>query len=219
MLIADFGMREDHFKNDELFVLPKPLIRNHDKILKLAMELVRYAKSETVIQFYYQGEKTFENTQLRLVAPMQVRYYDGRYYLAGIVWRFEKEPYSNLTIFALDKIDQLQIGVAINESNEDGDIENNQPIKFNRKIFAKKIGIKDYFKHCIGVVRPFDTNPKEIKLMFKRWARAHVLNHPIHDSQKIIENKDELILSIFVYDTIELEFILAKYKDACSRLG
>jgi predicted DNA-binding transcriptional regulator YafY len=79
MLIEDFGMREDHFKNDELFVLPKPIIKNHDKILKLAMELVRYAKLETVIQFFYQREKTIENTQLRLVAPMQVRYYDGRY--------------------------------------------------------------------------------------------------------------------------------------------
>ena len=216
MLIEDFGMQEDHFKNDELFVLPKPLIKDHDKILKLAMELIRYAKLETVIQFFYQGEKTIENTQLRLVARMQVRYYDGRYYLAGITWRFEKEPYNNLTIYAIDKIDELQVGAAINESEVESD--RSLPIKFNRKKLAKKVGLIDYFKHCIGVIKPNDKNPIEIKLRFTGWARSHVINHPIHYSQKIKENKEELIISIFVFETIELDFALAKYKDACSRL-
>ncbi|MFM7822916.1 MAG: hypothetical protein ACKPB3_03985, partial [Bacteroidota bacterium] len=93
-----------------------------------------------------------------------------------------------------------------------------EPIKFDRHKLAMKVGVKDYFKHCIGVKRPHDKEPKEIRLKFTGWARAHVLNHPIHHSQEIIENKEDLIVSIFVYDTEELEYALSKYKDACSRL-
>jgi hypothetical protein len=210
-------MQEEHFKNDDCFVLPKPMMRNHDKILHLAMEIVRFAKSETVIQFWYQNINESDDTKLITVAPLQVRFYDGRYYLAGCTFDKKMDLRQRLSIYSLDKINQQQISAAINES-DDTRGDHAEVLTFDRKKLANQIGLKNYFNDCIGVMRPEDEMPKEILLKFSSWAIAHVLNSPIHHSQKIVESNEDLTISIHVYDTFELQFVLNKYGLNCQRL-
>lgn len=216
-LIRDYGMREEHFENDEFFVLPKPNIRDHDKILKLAMELVRYAKAGKVVQFMYLPKNPDGPIELKVVAPMQVRQYDGRYYLAAVGWRENKEPFKTLTMYALDKIQDQVVSPALQETDDEDASPFEELPPFNYAKYASAVGLKDYFTHCIGVTRPDKKEPKLIRLEFTDWARTHVLNNPIHHSQKIIENGDKLVITIFAYDTFELDYVLARYREHCRR--
>jgi len=217
-LMEDYGMREEHFQKDDYFVLPKPIMRNHDKILRLAMEIVRFAKSGKVIQFWYQSINESDDTKLITVAPMQVRFYDGRYYLVGCTLNNKMEPRSRQTMFSLDKINEQEISVAINETDDMID-DHVEDLTFNRKTLSKQIGLNDYFNNCVGIMRPESEKPKYILLKFSGWAIAHVLNNPIHHSQKVVESKENLTISIDVYDTNELQFVLNKYSTYCQRLN
>jgi hypothetical protein len=121
-------------------------------------------------------------------------------------------------IYSIDAIEGLKVGPAqkeLDDPSEDEDLN----IYFNFKKEASMIGLKSYFDHCIGISRPANQTPKIIKLKFTDWAIPHVLNQPIHNSQKILTNDDkELIVTIYVYDTFELEYSLGRYREFCKRI-
>ncbi|MCF8423350.1 MAG: WYL domain-containing protein [Bacteroidia bacterium] len=223
ILQSDYNIDESYFDNDDFFVLPKPKNKIHDKILKLAIEIVKYAKKGQAIQFYYQPANKEKKPSAKCVAPLQVRFFDGRYYMIALdlIDDMNYLDYSNTPIvYSLDSIEGLIVYPGQKESKiEDEPFAADETnIYFDYIKLRKKINLKNYFINCIGIYRPKNEEPKVIKLKFTDWARSYVLNQPIHTSQKVIISGEELIVEIFVYDTFELDFSLARFRGFCVRL-
>ena len=215
-----YGVEEKHFSTREFFSMPAPLAGKKTIIIETAMEIVNYAKRGQGSQFFYRP--VGKEKKHKCVAPMHVRMYDGRFYLLALdmigqdnIWNCSpKDP----LIYSIDMIEGLKVAPAqkeLDDPSEDDDLN----IYFNFKKEAARIGLKSYFDHCIGISRPSNQSPKIIKLKFTDWAIPHVLNQPIHHSQKTISNNDKvLIVSVFVYDTFELEYSLGRYREFCKRI-
>jgi hypothetical protein len=223
ILQTDYSIDESYFDNDGFFVLPKPNKTNHDKILKLAVEIVKYAKKGQAIQFYYYPANTGKKSSMKCVAPLQVRFFDGRYYLIALdlvddinYLEYSKTP----IIYSLDSIEGLKVYPCQKESKNENQVFTGaeENIYFDHAKLSKKVGLKNYFKNCIGIFRPKNQEPKMIKLKFTDWARSYVHNQPIHTSQKVISSGEELIIEIYVYDTFELDFSLARFREFCVRI-
>lgn len=223
VLKTDYNIDESYFENDDFFLLPKPKNENHDTILTLAVDIVKYAKNGQAIQFYYYPANIGKRESAKCVAPLQVKFFDGRYYLVALdLIDFDnyKEYGTTPILYSLDSIEGLNVNAAQKEFEDLQDVKNEDDfnIYFDHTHFSKKIGLKNYFNDCIGVVRPKNQVPKKIKLKFTDWARSYVLNQPIHTSQKVISNGDELLIEIYVYDTFELDFSLGRFREFCNRI-
>ena len=225
LLKSKHHIDESHFENDEFFVLPKPKNENHDNILRLALQIIKHAKKGEAILFdYLAGKKNKNQTSIKLCAPLQVRVYDNRYYMIALDFveekkqlKFKSKPFS----YAIDAIQNLEVQPAPSEFGIHRKNSHPKTITFNHTELSRKIGLKKYFDHCIGVFRPETGSPKTIKLKFTDWARSHVKNNPIHPSQEIIskDGEDELIVSLYVYDTFELDYLTARYRNFCKRIN
>lgn len=223
ILQTDYNIDASYFDNNDFFVLPKPKNSRHDKILKLAVEIIKYAKKGQSIQFYYHPANMGKKESAKCVAPLQVKFFDGRYYMVALdLIDFDNYNVFGTTpiLYALDAIEGFNVYAAQKEyeNEEHAKNEDDFNIYFNHAQLRKKIGLKNYFKDCIGIYRPKNREPKYIKLKFTDWARSYVLNQPIHSSQKEISKGDELIVEIYVYDTFELDFSLARFREFCIRM-
>ena len=204
-----------------------PGVTTDPEVLRLALEIIGQMISEVAIKFNYYGvHQPNKNTDnLRTIFPLQIRELMGRYYLKGL--DIYKEPIiENLETFAFDEIWQLKIGSAFE------DLEELKPIKYNYKELFEKIEYNKYHEHAIGVwIRP-NKEPEIIERYFAGWAASHVLACPIHKSQKLVEDMDDVKLNHIkdfktrknlitrvvkvswnIYKTPELQFRLGAYRD------
>jgi hypothetical protein len=219
LLQQEFGVDKKYFREDMYFVDAMPFIANEETMIQLAVNIVKYAKQGEAIQFSYDSVGTNASAKLKVVAPLQVRRYDGRYYLLAMeildTVRMEFAQYPHL--FVLDRIEEGRVYPAISEEGDGSNESGDDTITFDYKKLARDIDLPHYFQHCLGVVRPDDDQPKLIQLTFTDWARSYVKNQPIHASQNIRSDGQQLVITIFVYDTFEVDFILGKFGRFCER--
>lgn len=218
-------------RGEKHFIMHQPEMKNHDKILRLSSQLIEHIERQEAVQFLYNPVNVNKEQKMQLVAPLQVRSYDGRFYLVGCYWG-SKGPYENITVYALDRIEGLNVNAAVDDDEYERQIQNSiesheaPVLRFNHKKLAKSVGLKNYFDHSIGLMVYTGKSPVEIYFKCRDWVVGYLENRPLHRSQKVIEvfphqialRKDEVVISICVHDTVEVEFATARFRNDCVRL-
>jgi predicted DNA-binding transcriptional regulator YafY len=148
--------------------------------------------------------------------PLQLRFYDRRYYL--LAWLIKEEPivppvFNDFEVYAIDRIEDL-------------DLLETSPLC---QRLTQEIDVNAYFAHSFGVYRPQDelSNPVEhpIRMYFKGWALSYIQACPLHPGQKIVADaKTPEGVKLFefpVYDTFEAGFTFGRFRQYCwpSNLG
>jgi hypothetical protein len=97
---------------------------------------------------------------------------------------------------------------------------------FNHEKLVSAVGLKNYFDHSIGVVVLAKESPRDIYFKISDWVVSYLENRPLHSSQRVMEvlphqialRKDEVVISICVHDTVEVDFATARFRNDCVRL-
>ena len=216
---------DEEYWEDETYFSKSLVEQNHDIILELCIELIKYMKKGEAIEFEY---RKVENNELKkyTIAPLQIRLHENLYYLFGCAYKENIMEYS-VRNFRVDMIENLKIVPAKSTLNQ---IEE---MKFNYKELAERVDLKNYFNYCIGVYNPsgrnLNENPIAIRIKFTGWACTYVTKNKIHHTQNIpkgieremTENGEIIfcIVRVKVYDTDELKFLLGRFRNYAERLN
>jgi predicted DNA-binding transcriptional regulator YafY len=208
-----YGIDENDWLEDTYFSSPTIELSNERKVLELSISLIKHIKKGHVLTFDYKPVTPGKPIESLVIAPLQIRLYDGRYYLIGAVCNQGDYNLTNLKVMAIDQIRNW----TVNQASIDDEKQT-----FDYKDFAKKSNLKNYFKYSIGVVVPENKNSfKKIPIRFSGWSKSYIKNKKIHHSQKLIpghSNNDFVDVEIEVYDNFELDFVLGRFREFANRL-
>ena len=219
-----YNIDEENWEDETYF--SKSLIeQNHDIILELCVDIIKYMKKGEAIEFEY---RKVDNNELKkyTIAPLQIRLHENLYYLFGCVYKENTLEYS-IRNFRVDMIENLKIFPSKTTLNS------NEEMKYNYKELAERVDLKNYFNYCIGVYNPCNKDseikPVAIQIKFTGWACTYVTKNIIHHTQSIpkgiekeMGEKGEIIFCIVhikVYDTDELKFLLGRFRNYAERLN
>ena len=184
------------------------------KAMRLVKEIVQSIFAQEAIQFWYKPIHTTYRSKLQIVAPLQVKFYDGRFYLVAVDFKENSEDQFKRTIkiFAFDMIEDYVIAPAQLEGDDpDTSV---RTIHFHHADLAHKVGLKDYFKHCLGVARFKDSEPEYIRIKFTDWAMSYVRVRLLHRSQRIVvDHPNYMVVELYIYRTYELDMLLARFRE------
>jgi hypothetical protein len=216
-LMDDFDYSEKDLNVLPYFVHVQPTLHQQDQLLLLAGQIIDFAKRGQAIQFLY--EKKGE-VKMRQVAPLQVRYYDNRYYLLGSAIDEETyKPTNLLQTYTMDKFTEKKVYPAIQETEEIQ--EEDMLIFYDYAALYKATKLEDLLKHSLGVWYNWKENQlKTYRLKFTDWAMGIMENKKIHPSQVVKEkNNDFLIIEITVWENDEMDYFLGRFGDKCEQLN
>lgn len=230
-LKSEFNFTSKDLEPSPYFVKTMPSINLKEKLMLLTAEIIENIKKGQAIYFYYSKQN-----KPKYVAPLQVRYYDGRYYLLGteIDEDNDYKPKSLLTTYSIDNILDLSITPAIKEEPHN----HGEHIYFDYKKLYKESHLELLLKHSFGIMYQSHLNNNKIKkyrFKFTDWAISYVENKIFHPSQKIIEKTKEYIIieltlweildynkfkkGIEIWDNKEVDFFVGRFGDKCERLN
>ncbi len=215
-LMDEFDYSKEDLNPYPYFVHVQPTLNSQDKLLILAGKIIEYIKKGQAILFQYQKKGI---TEFKQVAPLQIRYYDNRYYLLASTIDVETyQPTKLLQTFTLDMFVEKNVNPAVDESNENA----TEPkyIFFDYDTLYKATRLEELLKHSLGIWYDWKENKlKTFRLKFTDWAMGIVKNKKIHPSQKIIHDSPEnLIIEITVWDNHEIDYFLGRFGNKCERL-
>ena len=216
-LMDDFGYSDKDLKSYPYFVNAQPTLNSQDDLLMLAGKIIEYIKKGQAILFQYQKKGI---TSFKQVAPLQIRYYDNRYYLlASTIDDITYKPTNLLQTFTLDMFVEKNVNPALDESDENATEPNY--IFFDYETLYKATRLEELLKHCLGIWYDYkENNLKTYRLKFTDWTMGIVKNKKIHPSQKIIQDTSEnLIIEINVWENHEIDYFLGRFGDKCERLN
>jgi hypothetical protein len=102
------GLNKRYINQENL----KRLIQNEGEIT----QIIEYIKKGQAILFNYQKKAV---TEFKQVAPLQIRYYDNRYYmLASMIDEKTDQPTNQLQTYCLDMFVEKKVNPAVDESDE-----------------------------------------------------------------------------------------------------
>ena len=216
-LMDDFGYGKKDLESYPYFVNAQPTLNSQDDLLMLAGKIIEYIKKGQAILFQYQKKGI---TNFKQVAPLQIRYYDNRYYLlASTIDDITYKPTNLLQTFTLDMFVEKKVYPALDESDENA----TEPklIFFDYEALYKATRLEELLKHCLGIWYDWKVNNiKTYRLKFTDWTMGIVKNKKIHPSQKIIQDTSEnLIIEINVWENHEIDYFLGRFGDKCERLN
>jgi len=118
-----------------------------------------------------------------ILHPYLLKEYRNRWYVIGL-----NNEYQEMRMYGLDRIVGLE--------------------EHDRPFIDKNFDSASYFRNTIGVIAPMG-EPPEIVITVKKDQAHYLMTQPIHESQRVIEEKeDEIIFSLKVHPTYELKAIL-----------
>jgi hypothetical protein len=216
-LMDEFDYSKEDLNPYPYFVHVQPTLNSQDKLLILAGKIIEYIKKQQAILFQYQKKGI---TEFKQVAPLQIRYYDNRYYLlASTIDVTTYQPSNLLQTFTLDMFVEKNVNPAVDESDENA----TEPkyIFFDYDTLYKATRLEELLKHSIGIWYDWKENKlKTFRLKFTDWAMGIVKNKKIHPSQKKIQDTTEnLIIEITVWENHEIDYFLGRFGDKCERLN
>jgi uncharacterized protein YidB (DUF937 family) len=196
----------------EKLVFSFSALNDDGKSFELAAICVQAISKQYLVQFLYRSAFGNYKSKLQVVAPLQVRFYDGRYYLVACVWsEQQKSPKKQLKVFAFDLIEDFVVVPAVME-REDG--TEGELLYFLWDELAKEVKLKTYFQHCLGIARFKDSEPEIVRLKFTDWAIAYVKSRKLHPSQRIvIDQPSYLVAELYIYRTYELSMLLSRFRE------
>jgi predicted DNA-binding transcriptional regulator YafY len=138
--------------------------------------LMHAIKNNLILSFVY-SKFSEDDISRRTVEPYALKEFKNRWYLLA------KDDDDTYKTFGLDRMQDPQVS--------------------NKRFSSdRSFSIKNFFQHCFGIVMPQDKDPEEIILSFRPIYGNYIKTLPLHPSQKIIlENKNELRISLFIYLT------------------
>ena len=182
-----------------------------DRFIEMLTMIMICISKQVACEFNYYKVGEYERNSARLVSifPLQIRIYEGRYYLIGIeVGKEITEEY--LRLFSLDRIHNNRVDYVLDE-NED-------LISFNWTEMVQISGLTHYFDHCIGILRNWyvDKEPLLVYRWFKGWPASLIEAVPIHSSQQIVQRHNGAIrIQLNVYNNAELTNLFERYGENC----
>jgi hypothetical protein len=193
----------------------------NQQIITKVQKIIGWMRSNTVIEFLYTSvhislKYQDDDWSFKRVMPIQIRVYEGRYYLLAIPYG-KKVLSNNLRSYCVDKIKSKRIDPAYDNSKEE------KRLTFDWKESFTKLNIEELYKDFIGIYGSLGTKdePKLIERRFKDWAASHVEVCPLHHSQETRVNEDndeELILSLKVHETEDLKYFFGRYREFCKEI-
>ena len=216
VLMEEFDYSKEDLNPHPHFVHIQPTLNSQDQLLILAGRIIEYIKKGQAIKFLYDKKRLEKFNQ---VAPLQIRYYDNRYYLLGTdIDENTNEAGTLLKNYTLDKFIERQVYPAIIEADDDDSIEKH--IYFDYQKLYKNSDLENLLSNSLGIWYDRENQLKTFRLKFTDWAMGIVENKKIHQSQQIIEKtKDFTILEISVWDNREIDFFVGRFGDKCERLN
>lgn len=155
------------------------------KGLEYLSEVIDMTIHHQPIHIYYCSFKGKE--QDAIIHPYYVKQYNNRWFLFGY-----NEKYKNLSVYALDRIQELK----------------KADIAFHKN---DSIDFKTYFNDIIGVTLLDENTPtEEVVLRFEANRFPYVISKPLHISQKIV-SKEEHTISIKVKPNNELRQLIFSF--------
>ncbi|MEN9700479.1 MAG: hypothetical protein RLZZ301_1677 [Bacteroidota bacterium] len=187
-------------------------LNDNGQSMELAVSLLKAIQQAYCVQFLYKPAFSTYKSRLQLVAPLQIRFYEGRFYLVATEWSERLQaPKSSLKIYAFDLIEDFVV-VPVQSETDDGSAGELQ--SFDWIDLAKNSGLSDYFTHCLGVARYKDSQPEYVRIKFTDWAIAYVKNRSLHRSQRIVvDHQAYIVVELYIYRTYELDMLLSKFRE------
>lgn len=179
---------------------------------QLAATCLQAIEQQYIIQFLYQSAFGTYRSKLQVVAPLQVRFYEGRYYLVAAMWSEKQQaPGNSIKVFAFDLIENFVVvpAPAEREDGTEGELQN-----FSWIELSNSLDLKNYFKHCLGVARFKESIPEVIRLKFTDWAIAYVKARRLHSSQRIVvDHQNYIVVELYIFRTYELSMLLSRFRE------
>lgn len=155
------------------------------KGLEFLSEVIDMTIYHQPISIHYCSFKGKE--QDAIIHPYYVKQYNNRWFLFGY-----NEKYQNLSVYALDRIQELKKADVAFHKND-------------------SIDFKTYFNDIIGVtLLDENTSTEEVVLRFEDNRFPYVISKPLHTSQKIV-SKEEHTISIKVKPNNELRQLIFSF--------
>jgi hypothetical protein len=216
-LMDEFNYSKKDLNPYPFFIHVQPTLNSQDQLLLLAGKIIEFIKKEQAILFLYEKKGI---AGFKQVAPLQIRYYDNRYYLlASAIDDKTNHPTNLLQTFTLDMFVEKKVYPAIEETDEN--TEEPKHIYFDYISLYKATNLEGILKNSLGIWYDWKENKlKTFRFQFTDWAIGIVKNKKIHSSQHIIKDTPEtLIVEITVWDSPEIDYFLGRFGDKCQRLN
>jgi predicted DNA-binding transcriptional regulator YafY len=158
------------------------------KNVELIEDIFYCIKEKTVLELQYKHYRA-NTPETKIIHPYFLKQYNGRWFLFG--W---DEIQKRLDNSAIDRI-ICRKPVAT-------------PFKENRKYFPE-----EYFKNVIGVTVLSEATIERVVLEFTSVRAPYVLTKPMHQSQKLLEQKEngEVVIELSVIPNNELHSLILSY--------
>lgn len=203
---------DDSTQFQDKLVFSFSALNDDGRSYELAATCLQAIEQQYLLQFLYRAAFGTYKSKLQVVAPLQVRFYEGRYYLVASVWSEKNSaPKQSIKVFAFDLIENFVVVPALAEK-EDG--TEGELLHFSWQQLAQAVELKTYFRHCLGIARFKDSIPEVIRLKFTDWAIAYVKSRRLHPSQRIVvDNPNYIVVELYIYRTYELSMLLSRFRD------
>jgi hypothetical protein len=204
--------QEPNLKLQDKLVFSLSALNDDGQSLQMAATCLQAIEQQYLLQFLYQSAFGTYKSRLQVVAPLQVRFYEGRFYLVACEWsERHKAPKQQIKVFAFDLIENqvLVPALAEREDGAEGELQH-----FSWQQMAQEVELKTHFKHCLGIARFKESIPELIRLKFTDWAISYVKARRLHSSQRIVvDNPNYIVVELYIYRTYELSMLLSRFRD------
>jgi predicted DNA-binding transcriptional regulator YafY len=148
--------------------------------------LLHAIKNNVIIKFNYY--KFWDQTvSVRSVEPFMLKEARNRWYIVA-----KDLGDDHIKTFGLDRISDLEITKK----------------KFRR---PAELNVDNLFRYSIGIINPDDEQPQKIVLSFSKFQGQYIKSYPFHQSQKITETADEIIVELYIKVTHDFMMELLSY--------
>ena len=204
--------QEPNLKLQDKLVFSFSALNDDGQSLQMAATCLQAIEQQYLLQFLYQSAFGTYKSRLQVVAPLQVRFYEGRFYLVACEWsERQKAPKQQIKVFAFDLIENYVAvpALAEREDGAEGELQ-----YFSWQQMAQEVELKTHFKHCLGIARFKESIPELIRLKFTDWAISYVKSRRLHSSQRIVvDNPNYIVVELYIYRTYELSMLLSRFRD------
>jgi predicted DNA-binding transcriptional regulator YafY len=161
-----------------------------------------------LVTFTYKKTDQNKPEKEHTVAPVHIRMFEDRYYLYALLRGSDGTLKPKMTLFAIDQIRNYTVQhVPLDDYS------------FDHVALVKKVKLKSYFNHVIGVWHPEDQAPEIVKLRLTGVAKSYVKHRKLHPTQKIVHHGDTSVtVEIHVYVSHELDYLLGRFREMCVRV-
>ncbi len=148
--------------------------------------LLHSIKNNLVTKFNYY--KFWDQTiSVRTVEPFMLKEARNRWYIVA-----NDLGDNHIKTFGLDRISDLEITKK----------------KFRR---PADLNVDSLFRYSIGIINPDDEQPQKIVLSFSKFQGQYIKSYPFHQSQKMTETADEIIVELYIKVTHDFMMELLSY--------